>query len=76
MLVSLLFCAAFVAISFLPKSSLTITTFSSKRTTWFVPQARRCLLINLFHHFSLGTACHETARFGSVILPRNERGIT
>jgi hypothetical protein len=25
---------------------------------------------------SLGAACHETARFGSVILPRNERGIT
>ena len=48
MVIALLFCAAFVASAFLPKSSLTITTSSSKRTNWFVPRARRYLLDEFF----------------------------
>jgi hypothetical protein len=46
MLVGLLICAAFVAISFFAKEQP--DNNSSKRTNWFVPRARRCLLIEFF----------------------------
>src|ERR1700716_2427868 len=57
--------------AFLPKSSLTITTFSSKRTNWFVPRARRCLLNEFFGALGangtprqpLGGCCDSLARY-------------